>query len=302
MRALVTAAHRRNVALLAALVLPIASACGGPPSAGLHLAANGNFGPAGDFLPDELGFNMADVTSPSDLAKLPDGVQALVWVGRCDGVTPGFTAAVQPYLGSSKVFGYYLIDEPDPTGQWKPACSPAKLAAESDYLHQHSAGRKTFMIMMNLGSPTSPTFVDRGAGYTPANTRVDLVGLDPYPCRSELNGCDYAAINGYVKAAEKAGWEVNSIVPVYQAFGGGNWVDSGGGHWLLPTAEQLATILSTWNRLVPNPVFDYSYSWGSQMNDTALSIAPASLRQVIAEHNGQRTGEQTGTAASLRTH
>jgi hypothetical protein len=298
----VTGAYLRRVAILAALALPFVSACGDPPSAGLHLAANENFSPGGDFLPGELGFNMADVTVPSDLAHLPDGVRALVWVGRCDGVTPGFTDAVQPYLDSSKVFGYYLIDEPDPTGRWRPVCSPAKLAAESDYLHQHSVGRKTFMIMMNLGSPTSPTYTDRGASYTPANTHVDLVGLDPYPCRSELNGCDYAGIDRYLRAAEAGGWGVASIVPVFQAFGGGNWVDARGGRWQLPTAGQAATILSTWNRLVPKPVFDYAYSWGSQMNDTALSAAPASLRQVFAEHNRQRTGRQTGAAAPPSAH
>jgi hypothetical protein len=264
---------------------------------GLHLAANQNFGPAGDFLPGALGFDLADVTTASDLAHLPDGVRALVWVGRCDGVTPGFIDAVRPYLGSSKVFGYYLFDEPDPTGRWKAVCPPAKLAAESDYLHQHSVGHRTFIIMMNLGSAAGPAFAEGSARYTPANTHVDLVGLDPYPCRSELSSCDYAGIDGYVRAAEAVGWGVGSIVPVFQAFGGGDWVDAAGGHWLLPTADQATAILSVWKRLVPDPVFDYAYSWGEQMNDTALSNAPTSLRQVFARHNSSQSSEQ-GSAAS----
>ena len=34
-----------------------------------------------------------------------------------------------------------------------------------------------------------------------------------------------------------------------------------------------------------DPGFDYAYSWGTQNGDTALSDAPASLRQVFAASN-----------------
>src|SRR5207253_220627 len=94
--------------------------------------------------------------------------------------------------------------------------------------------------------------------------------LDPYPCRSELGGCDYGRITVAVAAAETAGIPVGSIVPVYQAFGGGTWSDDGGGYYLLPTPSEEQQILATWAALIPTPVFDYAYSWGTQNSDQAL--------------------------------
>ena len=73
-------------------------------------------------------------------------------------------------------------------------------------------------------------------------------------------------------------------MPVYQAFGGGTWVDDGGGSYQLPTAAQEAHILSTWASLVPTPVFDYAYSWGSQRSDQSLNASSA-LQQVLLAHN-----------------
>src|SRR5207253_3026636 len=71
----------------------------------------------------------------------------------------------------------------------------------------------------------------------------------------------------------------SQIVPVYQAFGGGGY-----SAWILPTATQEQQILSTWGALVPNPAFDYAYSWGVQSSDTALENTP-SLQSVFAAHN-----------------
>ena len=51
------------------------------------------------------------------------------------GVTPSFTNVVQPFLGNARVFGFYLMDEPDPTGRYSALCPPANLKAESDYIH-----------------------------------------------------------------------------------------------------------------------------------------------------------------------
>ena len=66
----------------------------------------------------------------------------------------------------------------------------------------------------------------------------------------------------------------SSIVPVYQAFGGGDYPDDANGHWVLPTAAQERQILADWAAVVPHPEFDYAYSWGSQKGDMALSQSP----------------------------
>ncbi|MFD0331476.1 hypothetical protein ACFQZC_33360 [Streptacidiphilus monticola] len=240
---------------------PTQSSTAAPWGRTLHEASNDNFAADHSFAPGALGFDLAEVTSPADLGHLPPGVKALVWLGRCDGATPAFADTVRPYLHSPKVFGYYLLDEPDPNGRWKRMCPAAHLAAESDYLHRHDPGRKTFFLMMNLGMAARPDYTNRGDSYTPGNTHIDLVGIDPYPCRSELHGCDLSQIPTFVRAATSIGWPLSALVPVYQAFGGGRWRDDEGAPWLLPTPDQAASMLTLWQRLVPHPAFDQVYSW-----------------------------------------
>jgi hypothetical protein len=44
-------------------------------------------------------------------------------------------------------------------------------------------------------------------------------------------------------------------------------------------------MLERWGRLVPAPVFDFVYSWGSQNGDEALENSP-DLQAAFARHNG----------------
>jgi hypothetical protein len=102
--------------------------------------------------------------------------------------------------------------------------------------------------------------------------------------RSELRHPDYGEIAEYVRLAEAIGWPNSSIVPVYQAFEGGNFLDDANGYWVLPTPAQERQILARWAAVVPHPRFDYVYSWGSQNKDIALSQSPA-LQAVFAQKN-----------------
>jgi hypothetical protein len=77
-------------------------------------------------------------------------------------------------MGSSKVYGFYLADEPLPS-----ATTAANLKAESDWIHANFPGVKTFIVQYNSGSDVAPQFY-----YTPANTDIDLFGLDPYPVQT----------------------------------------------------------------------------------------------------------------------
>jgi len=242
------------------------------PTTSLHFAANGNFGSNGEYLPGAAGFNVADVSSLDLTNALPSGVKALLWVGTCDGATSSFQSLVDSFAGNSKLFGFYLMDEP-----YISTCPPSNLKAESDWIHAHVPGAKAFVVLVNMSSTASPTFAGT---YTPANSGLDLVGLDPYPVRTELPTPDFGTIARYVAAAEAAGWPQSSLVPVYQAFGGGTQTDDGGGHWQLPTADEERTILADWAALTPTPVFDYAYSWGSQSGDTALGSS-AELQSVF---------------------
>jgi hypothetical protein len=250
------------------------------PTTSLHFAPNGNFGTgstASAYLPGVDGFNLADVRSVGQLDSLPQGIKGLVWVGLCQGVDSTFTSTVAPFVGNAKVFGFYLMDDPDPTGKYHPTCAASRLKAESDWIHAHAPGTRTFILLLNLGSDTAPNY---SSSYSPANSHIDLYGVDPYPCTKQFNGCNYRTIGTRVSVAKASGIRTSQIVPVYQAFGGGRYRA-----WLLPTAKEEVKLLATWKSFVPRPVFDYAYSWGDQYGDRALQGTPA-LRKVFSAQNG----------------
>jgi Ca2+-binding RTX toxin-like protein len=249
------------------------------PQTSLHYAAGGNFsGAEGDqYAPGVDGFNLADVSSVWSLNHLPAGVKGLVWLGTSNGADANFQSLATPFLNNPNLYGFYLADEPDPTGQWGTQISAANLKSQSDWIHAHAPGAKTFMVMMNMGTPDNPSYANT---YNPANTDIDLFGLDPYPFRPQFaNGADYGIIGAAVSAAEASGIPLSQIVPVYQSFGGGGYSS-----WTMPTAAQAQQMLQTWGSVVPSPAFDYTYSWGSQQGDQSLSGSPA-LQQVFAAHN-----------------
>ena len=256
------------------------------PVTGLHYAPNHNFDSSGNYVPAQAGFNLADVSSVSELDSLPSGVKGLVYLGLCNGADSSFINAVQLFIGHQKLFGFYLMDQPDPTGRSAPLCPAANLMAESDWIHANVPGAQTFIVMININTSTAPVYANT---YDPANSHIDLYAPDPYPCRTEVGGCDYSKITSAVAAVEAAGIPRDSIVPVYQAFGAGNWSDDGGGQYALPTPSQEEQILAVWAPLVPNPVFDYAYSWGTQNADQALEDSPA-LQAVFSAHNTTSPG------------
>ena len=239
------------------------------PITSLHYTANGNF-VGSTYAPAADGFNLADIGSASQLSELPTGTKALVYLGMTGGATASFQAAVQPFIGSSQVYGFYLADEPSPS-----AATAANLKAESDWIHANDPGAKTFMVEENASGNLTPSYY-----YTPANTGIDLFGLDPYPVQTNVpNNYDLSIIPLAVQEAESIGIPQKDLVPVYQTFGGGNYST-----YILPTAAQEQAILSEWSSVLPNPAFDYAYSWGIQEGDTALSNDPT-LQQVLAAHN-----------------
>ena len=240
------------------------------PITSLHYAPNANI-VNNIYAPGAVGFNLADISSAGELPYLPAGVEALAWFGMTGGVTDSFKAAVNSYVGATNLFGIYLADEPDPS-----TTPAANLKAEADYIHATLPGVKTFMAEQNLGSNTAPVYA-----YTPSNTDIDLFGLDPYPVQTNVpNNLDYNIIPLAVSVAEADGIAQQQIVPIYQAFGGGQYTT-----YILPTPTQEQQILATWGTVIPTPVFDYAYSWGVQVGDTALVTDPG-LQQVFAVHNG----------------
>jgi hypothetical protein len=238
----------------------------------LHYAPNSNLNSAGAYLPGAYGFNLADVSSVAQLDSLPVGVKGLVWVGLCRGANKTFIEAVSPFIGSPRLYGFYLMDEPQTS-----SCSGTNLKAESDWIHRNVPGAVTFITLYNLTSNQDPSF---DPSYSPAKTDIDLYGLDPYPIQPQFDdGVDYNIIPARISAAENIGISVSQMVPVYQAFGGGGYSS-----YTLPTVAQEQQILSIWASLIPTPAFDYAYSWGVQDSDSAISNTPY-LQQIFLEWN-----------------
>jgi hypothetical protein len=252
----------------------------------LHYAPNHNFSPDGAYLPARAGFNLADVSQRHHLPALGPDVRALVWVGLCRGVDEAFLRIVNAYARTPRLFGFYLMDDPDPrptapVTNAAHACSVANLRAEADWIHAHAPGARAVIVIMNLGDARHPSFKD---SYEPAQSHVDLFGIAAYPCRAELKGCDYDIIDHRVAAAAEAGIPVDRIVPIYQTFGGGGWTTDTGGHYVMPTVQQAGAILARWHQLIPNPEMDMAYSWGAQNGDTALETAP-DLQALFMRYN-----------------
>ncbi|TJV60307.1 MAG: calcium-binding protein [Mesorhizobium sp.] len=229
------------------------------------------------------GFNLVDVQSVEQLNALPDGMKGLVWLNEGDGVTSSFINKVTPFIDNPKLFGFFLLDEPDPTGRWGTYATAADLKAESDYIHSNVPGAKTFITMMNMGSSANPDYSNT---YNPANTGIDLYGVTSYPVRTGTASVDYSQIGKAVAAAEAAGIPVSKMVPTYQTFGGGAWMTDTDGKYVMPTAAQLDTMLDHWAAAVPSPAFDYAYAWGSQQGDVALESS-SELQAVARAHNLQ---------------
>ncbi|MGH7074248.1 MAG: hypothetical protein ACREFD_08625 [Stellaceae bacterium] len=264
------------------ILCAVLEACPPTAAAQLHFAANSNFGVDGAYLARRADFDLADIADAAELNSLPRGVEALAWIGLCGGVDARFLEAVRPYRGRAGLFGLYLMDDPDPRGWHSARCTGNDLRAESDWVHSNLPSVKTFIVLMNIGSSRTPWFA---ATYSPVHSHVDLFGLAPYPCRTELRRCDFAMIGRYVVAAEAAGIPRARMVPVYQVFGGGDWIDDGGGRYVLPTANEEEEIIARWGALLPMPAFDYAYAWGTQRGDVALQDS-VGLQAVFLRHNG----------------
>ncbi|RWB71565.1 MAG: calcium-binding protein [Mesorhizobium sp.] len=253
----------------------------------LHYAAGGSTADVA-----VAGFNLVDVQYVSQVDALPDGMKALVYLDAHDGATSSFIDQVTPFLNNPKVFGFYLCDEPDPTGRWHPLTTAANLKAESDWIHSHFPGAKTFISMMNMGTNADPSFANT---YNPANTGIDYYGMGAYVIHSDTgSNPDYSMIDRLVAAAVAAGIPTDRIIPEFQAFGGGNWVSESGSAFAVPTAEEAKAVFDHWAKLVPSPAFDYTYAWGSQNGDTALENSPE-LQAIFREHNTSSTSSTLPT-------
>lgn len=256
-----------SLALVMVLALIPFAAVSNGASTTAHFIAN----LGGSTAPAALGYNVFD-TSPSNVGNLPSGVRGLVWLGQKCPTTAdaSFRSAIDNLSTNERVFGYYLSDEPHisdcPGG-------PAALKTRTDYIRSKNSSQYTFIVLDDQVDMTP---------FRPAVTGVHLVGLDPYPCSIANPQCDLTKIGQRVGWADTAGIPRSQLVPTFQCFGQNN---ISGGYYTLPTATQLRAMLAEWAKYLPDPVMDYSYSWGNQSSSNPTLVNSPALQQVMAEHN-----------------
>jgi hypothetical protein len=274
----------------------------------LHAAFNTD-GDIADLI--ALGFNLFDIpgsnTDPASTLELvdalPQGTLALIWLGNIGNAAEGqacpppdfsdaeFKAQVDILANNAKVFGYNLADEPYPS-----ICPEAanQIRARSDYIHAHARGQKTYITIVD-GSNVCPE--GEGCAYRalqPEFTHIDLIGLDPYPCYFDNAiqpvPCNPNLISQQVHLAIANGIPLSTIVPIFQAFGQEGQIDSKNIYYRTPSAVEFQDMLNVWKSLVPNPVFDFAYTWGTQCTESSCP-APQSLKNhpelqfLIMQHN-----------------
>jgi hypothetical protein len=240
-----------------------------------HYAANldGDFAAA-----RKVGFNLADISSPSLLDKLPEGMRGVLWIGNgyntecawalSDDAVAAAVAAVRGRPNFSGI--YYISDEPHPAN-----CPDAaqKVAERTALIHSLDSAGRTFIVVENG--------LHAGSEFERLAASADFIGVDPYPCnRGNLGkGCDLRAIRRRIEAALAAGIEPDRIVPVYQAFGQ-NCTEASSPYYRLPSMTETKEMLSIWDDLVPpdGRPFDMTYSWGSQPRTACPSLKMADGR------------------------
>lgn len=236
-----------------------------------------------------LGYDLFD-TGPDegDIASLPKGGRALVWAGNTtcgpfepDGISE-FTDLVKRFGDDDRVYGWYLSDEPNPD-----ECPDVvgKIRERADVVHRYAPRQKAFASLTDWPMEA----------LKPSATRLDLVGLDPYPCRTGGGRCDLNAIDTMLRQARRAQIPSRMIVPVFQTFG--QSCTTGDHNWRLPGAGEMRSMLARWDRFVPRPAFDISYSWGRQDEWACPSLSDADgrsgtpdLHAVMKRHNTRPTG------------
>ncbi len=266
------------------------------------------------------GYNIID-TNPdiSSIKSLPSGTQAMVWMGSafCPwGTERGsgdnwmgwskFKSFVYGQRNNTKIYGYFVIDEPNTRGCGLKKGKLAQMIRDrADYIHcfairsdKYSNGKakvasdgscldskgKKIARKSNKKAYIVDEYQHDYAQVSHAATHADIFAIDPYPCRPK--GCKYSGGDDEFLqriARAKKYYAQSQIAPTYQAFGGDGWK--------LPTATQMKQIQAYYDKYLPKSEFDVTYSYSDKKSggpeDTypGLIHAPASLQKVMKDHN-----------------
>ena len=277
------------IAGIASLPASAAPASGTPATAaatgaGSPYAVRGmyerDFSPSGFDHQAALGFNYIDSGPYEDQmdALAARGLKGFIYLGGYSNETCTFRRSdawvrshVAPIAGHPGVGAYFIDDEPNAA-----ACprAPAQMKARSDLVKSIDPRPPTFIVIYRIEQ------FKLFAGVT------DIIGLDRYPCKVRLAGCDYSVIDEQAAEADRLGIRYWGVI---QAWGDG-W-------YKLPTPEELHQQFVHWRATNMEGYLVFAWNYPDDMPEMWLANHPELQRQLAVE-NGAAGSDENGSTGS----
>ena len=215
----------------------------------------------------ELGFNVIDsgpyVDQMDELAKR--GLKGMIWLGgysneRCAFVESDawVRSRVGDIAGHTAVAAYFVDDEPDAE---KCPSAPDQMRARSHLVKSLDPRPPTFLVTYHIDQ------LELFAGT------VDVLALDKYPCKVNLNGCDYAVIHEQAAEADRLGVRYWGVI---QAFGDD--------FYKVPTRDELRQQFDRWRETEMEGYLVFAWRWPDDRPDLWLANNPELQSQLATEN------------------
>jgi hypothetical protein len=214
-----------------------------------------------------IGFNFID-SSPSrdQMNRLAHrGLKGFIWLGGYSNDSCTFRESdewVRAYVArvarSKAVGAYFIDDEPDAA-----SCptAPAQMRARSRLVKSIDPRRPTFLVQQR---PEQLKLFAR---------TVDVIGLDRYPCKVHLNGCDYSIIHRQAREADRLRIRYWGVIQA--------WGDD---YYKLPTPSELHGQFVHWRRTKMRGYLVFAWRYPRDAPETWLANHPELQAQLAKEN------------------
>jgi len=214
-----------------------------------------------------IGFNFIDSDPYRDqmdrLARR--GLKGFIWLGgysndsctfrRSDEWVRSHVAAI----ARSPAVGAYFIDD-EPNAAECPS-APAQMRARSRLVKSIDRRRPTFIVQHRIEQL-------RLFAHT-----VDVIGLDRYPCKIHLNGCDYSVIHRQAAEANRLRIRYWGVIQAY-----------GDDYYKLPTPGEVRGQFAHWRRTKMRGYLVFAWRWPEDEPERWLANHPELQAQFAIEN------------------
>lgn len=211
-----------------------------------------------------LGFNAVNIAADKTALDTlqTKGMRGVVWLGDYDDATCQFqksdatiTSKVTAIKGHPAILAYYLVDEPEQSLEPCPNIGN-QILARSNLVKSVDPAAKTYVVVSDSAYVAGHKREMYPYHYFVG--KVDILGLDIYPCRQPANSsCDFANIDGAIAKVESLN------VPRYWAI----LQDFEDTNWRRPTPDELKTQFDHWAPSRMEGYFIFSWDWQNNSLD-----------------------------------